>query len=190
MAVLSILPCGFCSCVPFSPYHCHWHGRILGFVSTVLTGSWFVTTETHSLYFVPFRHLWNQFHLFSFVATEKCAHHPGSSLILNFPCSFYFLNILVLILALVCVVSVLELVMPAPCGDKVPALSDLVASKSIDLLGITETWLTTKETSADLVDMTPEGSSFFHKSRTQRRGGGVGLFVSSAHKLTAISLPT
>ena len=74
--------------------------------------------------------------------------------------------------------------------DKAPALSDLVASKSIDLLGITETWLTTKETSADLADMTPEGFSFFHKPRTRRRGRGVGLFVSSAHKFTAISLPT
>ena len=39
--------------------------------------------------------------------------------------------------------------------DKAPALSDLVASKIIDL-GFTETWLTTKETSADLADMTPE----------------------------------
>ena len=48
--VLSILPRGFCSCVPFSPYHCPWHGGILGFVSTVPTGSWFVTTATHSLY--------------------------------------------------------------------------------------------------------------------------------------------
>ena len=50
--------------------------------------------------------------------------------------------------------------------------------------------LTTKETPADLADMTPEGFSFFNKPRTWRRGGGVGLFVSSAHKFTAISLPT
>ena len=74
--------------------------------------------------------------------------------------------------------------------DKVPALSDLVSSNSIYLLGITETWLTTKETYADLADMTTEGFSFSHKPRTRRRGGGVGLFVSSAHKSTAISLPT
>ena len=81
-SVLSILPCGFCSCVPFSPYHCHWHGGILGFTSIIPPGSWCVTTTTHSLYHVPFRHFWNQFHLFSFVATDKCGHHPGSSLIL------------------------------------------------------------------------------------------------------------
>ena len=38
--------------------------------------------------------------------------------------------------------------------------------------------------------MTSEGFSFCHKPRTRRRGGGVGLFVSSALKFTAISLPT
>ena len=82
--------------------------------------------------------------------------------------------------------------MPGSMWNKVPALSDLVASKSIDLLGIIETWLITKETSTDLADITPPppGFSFFHKSRTRQRGGGVGLFVSSAHKFTAISLPT
>ena len=74
--------------------------------------------------------------------------------------------------------------------DKAFALSDLVVSKGIDLLGITETWLTTKETSADLADMTPDGFSFFQKPRTRRKGGEVGLFVSSAHKFTANSLPT
>ena len=45
--------------------------------------------------------------------------------------------------------------------DKVPALSDLVASKGIYLLGITETWLTIRETSSDLAEMTPNGFSFF-----------------------------
>ena len=45
------------------------------------------------------------------------------------------------------------------------------------------------ETSADLADMTSHGFSF-HKPRTRRIGGGAGLFVSSAHKFTAISLPT
>ena len=74
--------------------------------------------------------------------------------------------------------------------DKVRALSDLVTSKGIELLGITETWLTTKETSVELADMTREGFSFFHKPRTRRGGGGVGMFASSAHKFTAISLPT
>ena len=74
--------------------------------------------------------------------------------------------------------------------DKAPLLSDLMTSKNINILGITETWLTSRETSADLAEMTPKGFSFFHKPRTQRRGGGVGLFISMAHKFTSISLPT
>ena len=50
-----------------------------------------------------------------------------------------------------------------PMRDKAPALSDLAVSKGIDLLGITETWLTTRETSSDLAEMTPPpyGFSFF-----------------------------
>ena len=39
--------------------------------------------------------------------------------------------------------------------DKAPALSDLVVSKGIDVLGTTETWLTIRETSSDLAEMTP-----------------------------------
>ena len=46
--------------------------------------------------------------------------------------------------------------------DKAPALSDLVASKAIDLLGVTETWLTTKESSADLPIWTPSVTNLEH----------------------------
>ena len=80
--------------------------------------------------------------------------------------------------------------------DKAPALSDLVTSKRNYLLDITETWLTTKETSADLAKMTPPapplhlGFSFFQEPRARRTGGEVRLFVSSANKVSAISLPT
>ena len=42
--MLSILPCGIYSCVPFSPYHYHWHGWILGFVSTA------TATQQHTRY--------------------------------------------------------------------------------------------------------------------------------------------
>ena len=51
-------------------------------------------------------------------------------------------------------------------------------------------WLTTRDNSADLTEMTPQGFSFFQKPRAQKSGGGVGLFISSAHKLTSISPPT
>ena len=74
--------------------------------------------------------------------------------------------------------------------DKAPALSDLVVSKGIDLLGITKTWLTIRETSSDVAEMTPNGFSFFQTSRVNKRGGGVGLFVSNAFKFTPINMPS
>ena len=74
--------------------------------------------------------------------------------------------------------------------DKAPALSDLVVSKGINLLGITETWLTIRETSSDLAEMTPNGFSFFQTLRVNKRGGGVGLFISNAFKFTPINLPS
>ena len=74
--------------------------------------------------------------------------------------------------------------------DKAPALSDLVVSKGIDLLGITETWLTTGETSGDLAEMTPHGFSFLQIPRVKRRGGGVGLFISNDFQFTPVTLPS
>ena len=74
--------------------------------------------------------------------------------------------------------------------DKAPALSDLGVSRGIDLLGITETWLTIRQTSSDLAEMTPHGFSFFQIPRVNKRGGGVSLFVSNAFKFTPINLPS
>ncbi len=74
--------------------------------------------------------------------------------------------------------------------DKAPALSDLIQTKSIHILAVTETWLTRKETTASLADITPTGFSFHHKPRVGRRGGGVGLLVSTALKFSPISLPS
>ena len=73
--------------------------------------------------------------------------------------------------------------------DKAAVPSDLVVSQRIDFLGITEAWLTARETSADLAEVTPPGFSFFQIPRPKRRGGGVGLFISSAYKFTPIILP-
>lgn len=73
--------------------------------------------------------------------------------------------------------------------DKAPALSDLIISKSIDVLSVTETWLTRRETAASLADITPTGFSFHHSPRVGRSGGGVGLFVSSPFKFERIAIP-
>ena len=71
--------------------------------------------------------------------------------------------------------------MPVPCGIR-RLYRTLSPAKGIGLLRITETCLTTKETSADLAEMTPQDFLLFYEPRARRRGGGVGLFVSSAHK--------
>jgi hypothetical protein len=72
---------------------------------------------------------------------------------------------------------------------KAPAISDFVFGKSLDIIGITETWLTSKETTAGLADITPSGYSFHQAPRRGKTGGGVGLFVSPAFKFLPITLP-
>jgi len=73
--------------------------------------------------------------------------------------------------------------------DKAPALSDLIHSKSIDVLSVTETWLTTRETRGCLTDLTPAGFSFHQAPREGRSGGGVGLFVSNQFTFNPIPIP-
>lgn len=72
--------------------------------------------------------------------------------------------------------------------DKAPAVSDLLVSKSISVLGLTETWLTPNETVAGLSDITPPGFTLCHKPRSGRRGGGVGLLTASHLKFSEIPL--
>ena len=74
--------------------------------------------------------------------------------------------------------------------EKAPALADLVESKSIDVLSITETWLTRKETRAGLADLTPPGYTFHQAPRVGRTGGGVGLFVSGQFTYKEFQIPT
>jgi hypothetical protein len=73
--------------------------------------------------------------------------------------------------------------------DKAPALFDLVLSKSLDILTITETWLTPRETTASLADVTPPGFSFHQIPRSGRVGGGVGNFISDALSFKPVSIP-
>lgn len=74
--------------------------------------------------------------------------------------------------------------------DKAPVVSDLVVSRSIGVLGITETWLTTNETDAALADLTPPGFSLCQKPRSGRRGGGVALLAALHLQFSEIPLPS
>ena len=60
--------------------------------------------------------------------------------------------------------------------EKGPILHDLIVSKSLDILAVTETWLRANDTSAFLSDLTPPGFSFLHVPRHGRPGDGVGLY--------------
>ena len=69
-------------------------------------------------------------------------------------------------------------------GDNAPAASGPVTSNGTDFLSITETLLTIRKTSEDLNERITQGFSFFQKPEEQQRGGGEGLFMSSAHKIS------
>ena len=58
-------------------------------------------------------------------------------------------------------------------------LTDFLKTLNLDLsiIGISETWLDGKNQNCDYVGI--EGYNFVHESRTDRSGGGVGLFVNN-----------
>ena len=68
---------------------------------------------------------------------------------------------------------------------KSAAVSDLMLSKHIDILALTETWLSASDTSACLADICPYGFCLYHHPRCSggvveshfRWGGGVAFLV-------------
>ena len=60
---------------------------------------------------------------------------------------------------------------------KYASFSDLVLSKKLDVVAITETWLTPKEISAGLADLTLQGFKLIHQPRQSKTGGGVAVTV-------------
>ena len=72
---------------------------------------------------------------------------------------------------------------------KSAALSDLISSKQIDILAMTETWLSPCDTAACLDDISPPGFSLFHCPRPSGRGGGVAFLVRETFKVEIIHTP-
>ena len=55
-------------------------------------------------------------------------------------------------------------------------MNDYVFEQSIDVLAITETWLSSDENTQTIInELCPEGYAFMHVQRMDRQGGGVGL---------------
>ena len=72
---------------------------------------------------------------------------------------------------------------------KSAALSDLMLSKDIDNLALTETWLSASDTSACLADICPYGSCLYHHPHNLSRGGGVVFLVPETYKVEIIHTP-
>ena len=68
--------------------------------------------------------------------------------------------------------------------SKCACFSDLVSSKMLDVVAITETWLLPKETSAGLADLTPQGFKLIYQPRQGKTGGGVAIMVAKHLKVT------
>ena len=51
--------------------------------------------------------------------------------------------------------------------DKTAPLSDLLISKAMDILAVTETWLRPHDTAACIADMSPSGYTFHHRPRSR-----------------------
>ena len=65
----------------------------------------------------------------------------------------------------------------------------LISSKQIDILAMTETWLSSCDTAACLDDISPPDFSLFHCPRPSGRGGGVAFLVRETFKVEIIHTP-
>ena len=64
-------------------------------------------------------------------------------------------------------------------GNKTYEIRDYIYDNELDILVLTETWLTNYD-SAKTREMTPDTHMFLHVPRGDRRGGGVGMFISNS----------
>ena len=68
-------------------------------------------------------------------------------------------------------------------------LSDLISSKQIDILAMTETWLSSCDTAACLADISHPVFSLSHCPRLSGRGGGVAFLVRETFKVEIMHTP-
>ena len=69
------------------------------------------------------------------------------------------------------------------------SLTDLIISKTIDILAVTETWLRPHDTAARIADISPPGCTFHHRPRPVGRGSGVGFLISKLFKVDLHTSP-
>ena len=64
-------------------------------------------------------------------------------------------------------------------GNKTCEIRDYINENKLDILVLTETWLNNLDR-AKIKEMTPDTHTFLHVPREDRRGGGVGIFISNS----------
>ena len=61
--------------------------------------------------------------------------------------------------------------------NKTLEIRELIAEKSLDILALTETWLSNND-SSKITELVPDTHIFYDVPRGKKRGGGVGLCLS------------
>ena len=74
--------------------------------------------------------------------------------------------------------------------DKPALLLEFLIDHSIDVLTLSETWLSVDTLPSTLQSLTPQGYSIFHSPRTFGHGGGLATIYRSFLKLSKITIPT
>ena len=69
-------------------------------------------------------------------------------------------------------------------NNKAALISDLIVDNAYDIVGLTETWLSSEGCESILGELTPDGYSIHHIPRLSGRGGGLALIYRSTLKLT------
>ena len=70
-------------------------------------------------------------------------------------------------------------------GNKTFDIYNLIKDDGLDILLLTETWLTEYDT-VKIQEMTPKTHTFLHAPRIDKRGGGVGIFFSKFCQKTRV----
>lgn len=73
--------------------------------------------------------------------------------------------------------------------NKAVSVNDYILSQQIDMIALTETWLGSSIDGGVLQDLTPTGYNIYHKSRNNRRGGGIALLFKDKINITECSKP-
>ena len=70
------------------------------------------------------------------------------------------------------------------------ALSHYITSNNIQIMALSETWLTNKDTNALIASSLPSGYQFYHVPRLNRTGGGVAFLAHDNITCNVVKSPT